>query len=59
MNKLKFKLAQWLLKSDGFSFCAIKAHHGEVFIEGDIELIRYVDTNGYFFRKKPLKRKDK
>lgn len=56
MNKLKFKIAKWLLNSDGFKFAAVKAKDGNVFIEGDVELIRYLDTTGYFWNKKPIKR---
>lgn len=52
MNKLKFKLAKWLLHSDGFTFAAIKSKNGNVFIEGDIDLIRCIDTRTYFFGKK-------
>lgn len=57
MNRWKFKLAKWLLHSDGFQFAALKAKDGNVWIDGDIKVIRYLDTLGYFGNKEPLKRK--
>lgn len=56
MNKLKFKIAKWLLHSDGFQFAAPKAENGNTWIDGDPKVIRYVDVSGYFFNKEPLKR---
>ena len=55
MNNLKFKLAQWLLHSDGFEFVAIKNRGSEAWIKGDQKLLRYVDTLGYFRNSKPVK----
>lgn len=57
MNRLKFRLAKWLLHSDGFRFAAIKAKEGNIWIDGDIDLLRYTDTTGYLWKKEPLKRK--
>lgn len=57
MNKWKFKIAKWLLHSDGFSFAAIKAKDGNIWIDGDVKLIRYLDTIGFLWNKEPLKRK--
>jgi hypothetical protein len=34
----------------------LKASKGTTTIEGDKELIRYVDVIGYFFKKEPIKR---
>ena len=34
----------------------LKASKGTTIIEGDKELIRYVDVTGYFFKKEPIKR---
>jgi hypothetical protein len=34
----------------------LKASNGITTIEGDKELLRYVDISGYFFKKKPIKR---
>jgi len=52
MNKLKFRIAKWLLHSDGFQFAALKAENGNVWIDGDLKVIRYLDTDGYFWNKK-------
>ena len=58
MNKLKFRLAKWLLNSDGFEVVALKSKDGNLFIEGDTRAIRYMDINGYFWNKQPLRRKN-
>jgi hypothetical protein len=52
MNKLKFRIAKWLLHSDGFQFAALKAENGNIWIDGDLKVIRYLDTVGYFWNKK-------
>lgn len=57
MNKWKVKLAKWLLHSDGFKFAAVKEEDGNIWIEGDIKVMRYLDTDGYFWSKETLKRK--
>lgn len=56
MNKLKFKLAKWLLNSDGFEFAALKAKDGNIWIEGDIKVIRHLDTDRYFWGREPVKK---
>lgn len=53
LNKLKLKLATYLLHSEGFQFAALKAKDGVVEIEGDVQLIRYIDTAGYFWKREP------
>jgi hypothetical protein len=35
----------------------LKAEKGTTTIEGDKELLRYVDISGYFFKREPIKRK--
>lgn len=57
MNKLKFKIAKWLLHSDGFQFVALKAKDGNVWIDGDNKVMSYLDIDGYFWNKEKLKRK--
>lgn len=72
MKKLQLKLAKWLLKRLDYRFVAIKQTsisnvatyvHGDVastlFIEGDKELLMYVDTLGYLTKKEPLRREVK
>ena len=34
----------------------LKAKNGTTTIEGDKELLRYVDISGFFFKKEPMKR---
>lgn len=56
MKKLQLKLAKWLLKRLDYKFVAIKAAKGNTDIEGDKELLMYVDTLGYLTKKEPLRR---
>jgi hypothetical protein len=51
MNKLKFRLATWLLHSDGFQFTALKEKNGNVWVEGDNSVIKYLDIPGYFWKR--------
>ena len=63
MNKLDKqyimnKLIKWLSHKIGYKIVMIKIG-GEVpgvTIEGDKELLKYVDVTGYTFKKEPLKR---
>jgi hypothetical protein len=56
-NSWRFKLGRYLLKSLGFHVAMIKICDGTTTIEGDRELVKYVDFTGYIFNKEPLKRK--
>lgn len=56
MSKLKLRIVEWLLHSSGFKFVALKAEEGTTTIEGDKDLLKYVDVSGFFFKKEPLKR---
>lgn len=52
------KLIKWLSHKMGYKIAMIKIG-GEVpgiTIEGDEELLKYVDITGYTFKKEPLKR---
>ena len=52
------KIIKWLSHKMGFKIAMIKIG-GEVpglTIDGDKELLRYVDITGYTFKKEPLKR---
>ena len=52
------KIIKWLSHKMGFKIAMIKIG-GEVpglTIDGDKELLRYVDITGYTFKKDPLKR---
>jgi len=65
MERLQLKLAKWLLKRLDYKFVAIKqtatkhnvyAEIPTLFIEGDRELLTYIDTVGYLTKKEPLRR---
>ena len=52
------KIIKWLSHKMGFKIAMIKIGgkvHG-ITIDGDKELLRYVDITGYAFKKDPLKR---
>lgn len=52
------KIIKWLTHKLGYKIAIIKIGgevHG-VTIDGDKELLRYVDITGYTFKKEPLKR---
>ena len=58
MKRLHVKLIKWVSNKFGYKIAMIKIA-GEspgITIEGDIELLRYVDISGYTFKKEPLKR---
>ena len=50
------KIIKWLSHKMGYKIAMLKALNGTTTIEGDNELLRYVDVSGYFFKKDPLKR---
>jgi hypothetical protein len=65
MKRLQIKLASWLLHRLNFKFVAIKqtatkhnvyAEIPTLFIEGDKELLKYIDTLGYLKGAEPLRR---
>ena len=58
MERLHVKLIKWISNKFGYKIAMIKIG-GKVpgiTIEGDKELLRYVDITGYSFKKEPLKR---
>jgi len=57
-NNKMIKLIKWLSHKMGYKIIMLKIG-GEVpgiTIDGDKELLRYVDITGYTFKKDPLKR---
>lgn len=56
MKRLHVKFIKWLSNRFGYRIVILKAANGTSTIEGDKELLRYVDVSGYFFKKEPLKR---
>jgi hypothetical protein len=56
MIRTHVKLIKWFANKFGYKIVMLKASKGTTTIEGDKELIRYVDITGYFFKKEPIKR---
>jgi len=50
------KLIKWISHKMGYKIVMLKAENGTTTIEGDKELLRYVDITGFFFKKEPLSR---
>jgi hypothetical protein len=56
MNRIHIKFIKWISNKFGYKIIMLKAGNGTTTIEGDKEVLRYVDISGYFFKKEPLKR---
>lgn len=56
MNRIHIKFIKWISNKFGYKIAMLKASIGTTTIEGDKELLRYVDVSGYFFKKEPLSR---
>ena len=56
MKRYPVLFIKWLANRFGYKIAMLKAAKGTTTIEGDFELLRYVDISGYFFKKKPLSR---
>jgi hypothetical protein len=56
MKRLHIKFIKWLSNKFGYKIIILKAKNGTTTIEGDRELLHYVDISGYFFKKEPLRR---
>jgi hypothetical protein len=57
MARLHIKFIKWLSNRCGYKIAMIKISSSSgLTIEGDKELLRYVDITGYSFKKEPLKR---
>ena len=56
MKRLHIKFIKWLSNKFGYKIIMLKAKNGTATIEGDREVLPYVDISGYFFKKEPLKR---
>jgi hypothetical protein len=55
MKRLHIKFIKWLSNKFGYKIVMLKGKKGISIIEGDMELLPYVDIVGYFFKKKPFK----
>ena len=56
MKRIPTLIVKWLANKLGYKIVMLKAAKGKTTIEGDKELLRYVDIIGYFFKKEPLRR---
>ena len=58
MNRIHVKFIKWLSNEFGYKIAMIKigGEIPQIIIEGDKELLKYVDITGYTFKKEPLKR---
>ena len=56
MKRLHVKFIKWLSNKFGYKIVMLKAKNGTTTIEGDREVLPYVDISGYFFKKEPLRR---
>ena len=56
MERIPTLIVKWLANKLGYKIAMLKAAKGITIIEGDKELLRYVDVTGYFFKKEPLRR---
>ena len=57
MNRIHIKFIKWLSNKFGYKIAMIKiGGENGINIEGDKELLRYVDISGYTFKKEPIKR---
>ena len=56
MKRIPTLIVKWLANKLGYKIAMLKAAKGITTIEGDKELLRYVDVTGYFFKKEPLRR---
>ena len=56
MKRIPTLIVKWFANKLGYKIAMLKASNGTTIIEGDKELLRYVDISGYFFKKEPLSR---
>jgi len=56
MKRILTLIVKWIANKLGYKIAMLKAVKGITTIEGDKELLKYVDVTGYFFKKEPLKR---
>jgi len=56
MKRIPTLIVKWFANKLGYTIVMLKASNGTTAVEGDKELLCYVDVIGYFFKKEPLKR---
>lgn len=55
MKRIPTLIVKWLANKLGFKVVMLKSKNG-IIIEGDKEVLPYLDVVGYFFKKEPLSR---
>jgi hypothetical protein len=56
LKRIPILILKWVSNKLGYKSSFIKISNGVIKIEGDRELLKYVDISGYSFKKKPLNR---
>ena len=56
MKRAPTQIVKWFANILGYKIVMLKAKNGTTTIEGDREVLPYVDISGYFFKKEPLRR---
>ena len=56
MKRAPILIVKWFANKLGYKIVMLKAEKGTTTIEGDREVLPYVDISGYFFKKEPLSR---
>ena len=51
MKRLHVKFIKWLSNKFGYKIVMLKGKNGTTTIEGNREVLPYVDITGYFFKK--------
>lgn len=56
MKRLSIKLFKWILNKFGYKIAILKVKNDRIDVQGDEDLLKYIDITGYFFKSKPIKR---
>jgi len=56
MKRIPSLLIKWLANLFGYKIGMIKIGKGQTTVEGDKEILRYLDISGYIFQKEPINR---
>ena len=56
MKRIPALLIKWLANLFGYKIGMIKIRKGQTTVEGDKEILRYLDISGYIFQKEPINR---
>jgi hypothetical protein len=59
MKRYPALFIKWLANRFGYKITLVKSGKGTTRVEGDRELLCYLDISGYFFKKEPFNRSKK